>query len=347
MSKFKILMMLLSVLLLSGCGAASPRTESGIIEDLNNTSLTTDYSNANRGIPYEVTEIEIIKRNTDTENNMDYIHCSFTANDGYSEMNGEAELLYGYYSEGGWCLDDSSSYVYNVSYSPLSGVDEMDALSLVLESNPCYQTAKFVDRTTYLDEGLEYLIFDVSSEGEVYSITGNVTVECMYDSTTGDWMYCGTYPDDTCGIQWNLHGTYALIPGEHENLYGRTLLYFGEYIDNDFYENTVDQYVMSFEFASDNDYSYYDAGWYDLEPFRVYLDDGYLYADDMDYEYIQFDANSLYIEDHPDYIFTKISDGVADPKAYSDVVGIGYAGPDIGGEELIDFEVIPFEPYYY
>ena len=74
MSKFKILMMLLSVLLLSGCGAASPRTESGIIEDLNNTSLTTDYSNANRGIPYEVTEIEIIKRNTDTENNMDYIH---------------------------------------------------------------------------------------------------------------------------------------------------------------------------------------------------------------------------------------------------------------------------------
>lgn len=344
--KAKLTFLIVLILaIMTGCGREAPKSEKEIVADLNNSTLTTLYANANRGLPYEITEIDIIKRNTDEDNGTDYIHCTFVATDDYSEMTGELELYYGYYTEGGWCIDNDGCVSYNIQYLPVAGVDETDALHFIDE--PMYHNAVLISHTTDLDACMDSLEYDISSNGEIYSTTGTITVTFSYDTTTGDWLYYDTFLGDDIGIQWNVRGTYELRREDgYDGLYGRTLYYFGDYEYDDFYGNAINQHVMGFSFSPSNEYDE-DTRWYDLSTWRVFLNENYINADLMDYNYINFNFDSLYLYDHPEYVFTKISDGLADPKAYSDVVGIGYSGPDIGGDELIEFEAVPFEPYYY
>ncbi len=298
---------LLMMTLLSGCGGSEKTLEEMKI-DLNASGLVTEYAYVEEDI-YEVTELELIKRNTQEEYEDD-VYVSFQMKNDECMISGNLELIYNYYSTGGWILDEiypTSDFVF----TPLVGQTEFWAEEDLFYQG--YNTYKLKEHNTDLENQIDYFTYDVSCEGEIYSIDGCVNMIYLYDNSTGEWVFDGIQ-NDGCNLIWNATGTYARQQSHIVSMY---------YFDS--VENAI-LYGKSFYIFLFNDASecWADEIW-TIDLSTKTLSNGV--------NVLCFDQNGIYTQYGDAY--EKISDGCADPKAYVESLGGGYNGPDIGGAPLI------------
>lgn len=127
-----VLLALTFVLILSACsgvqkGVSMEQIETNISElsIVTNGVIQTEYTPF---VPYTVDSVEIEKRQTNVENKEDIVFCNVVISNEYYQTNLLIKLIYNYYDEGGWRLEENNLEDY--TSIPLIGVD----VDMVFES---------------------------------------------------------------------------------------------------------------------------------------------------------------------------------------------------------------------
>lgn len=89
-------------MLLSGC-SKSGKSEKEIVQDLQINSFFQD------GMDVEITQYNVIKRQTDVDNKSDVVYINVDAENKDFRWNRSYVMTYGLYNEG-WILDDITEY---------------------------------------------------------------------------------------------------------------------------------------------------------------------------------------------------------------------------------------------
>ena len=127
-----VLLALTFVLILSACSGAQKGVSMEQIEtNISELSVVTNgviQSEYTPSVPYTVDSVEIEKRQTNVENKEDIVYCNVVISNEYYQTNLLIKLVYNYYDEGGWCLEENNLEDY--TSKPLIGVD----VDMVFES---------------------------------------------------------------------------------------------------------------------------------------------------------------------------------------------------------------------
>lgn len=140
MKNMKLVIICLFVsLLFAACQTQNSGTTFGVAlgqieDDLKQLDTINDGVITSTYIPtteYELVNYEIIKRQTNPENKEDIIYCNVTISNGYIKTLLEYKLLYTFYDQGGWILDDAS--ILSKESVPLRGIEENNITELRIE----------------------------------------------------------------------------------------------------------------------------------------------------------------------------------------------------------------------
>ena len=151
----------LLVLLLTGC-SESAKKEKQIIKDLQKSSSFFSQQDA------EITDYDIIKRQTDEKNKSDIVYIHVVAENDLFLWDRSYVMTYGLYNEG-WILDEVSEYNRpDWVVKPLQGVSD-DTISQYIDSLKAeygFDSVEIVDRKTSLDDnfGSDEIVFEAKKE---------------------------------------------------------------------------------------------------------------------------------------------------------------------------------------
>lgn len=101
-----------------------------------------------------MSDLNIEKRQTNKEKKEDIIYCSVEINNDYFQTTIKYKLVYNYYDQGGWILDENE--IIDTTSKPLRGIDE-SFLNNVLESDKCHYS--ITQHTTDLDAKTDTIYF--------------------------------------------------------------------------------------------------------------------------------------------------------------------------------------------
>lgn len=292
--------------ILTACGD-SEKSEKEMMEDLNSSELVKEYYLDEYS--YTLTDLEIIKRNTVSQETDDVFATFVMAND-WKEVHGQVELLYNYYSTGGWILD-----AFEISWDSVYYIPLQECESWLIEQDLLYYDIDgftVVGKEVDLENGIEILTVDASDPGELLSRVGTVTAEYLFSAEIGTWQLLNIYGNDDFGYVWEGWGTYANT-SKYATYANMAVLYY-------FYEgNNGEVLCQKFDYESGDFWNpvYYDYTWkdkevvIDLNTFTISIE-GVSLAFDKDNFYSGGDA------------YVKISNGRASAHEWANVRGIPY-----------------------
>lgn len=300
--------MLLAVgmsVMLTACGN-SAKSESEMMEDLNNSELVTEYYIDEYG--YTVTEFEVTKRNTLEET--DEVYATFVMENDWKAVHGQIELLYHNYSAGGWILDEFEVAWDSVYYTPQQECEQW-VISEALYGYDIYDYT-VIDQEVDLQYGTEILVLDVPMEGEVLSRVGTVTAEFYFNPEFGNWDMINIYGNEDFAYVWNGWGTYANTSGAGAEYQLAHLYYFYEGADGEILCQIFSYYDGNFMSPVKVDYVWKDRdAYFDFNEFLVEMDSGVSF---------QLDFDCLYSGGETPWV--KISNGRASAREWATVRGI-------------------------
>lgn len=305
------------VLGLVGCGN-SEKNERDIIQDLNNIQIVTEYD-------YSITEVKIIKRNTQKKQS-DNVFISIEMENSVTKVNGELELLYNYYSTGGWILDDVM-VINDFEYSPLKGCDDWN-VQLPLYS--CgFNNYKIIEHDTDLDEYNDFITVELLDTNNVYSISGTAMLGFYYDTYNGEWVFNRIDFSDDFSLTWEAVGTYIYQSDLANYLSFHTLYYF-----DGIYNGLLYGKIFNIDTSALLEHNTTSKEWKDVT-WEINLEEQKIYRTDTG-EYFCFDEEGIFIN-NSDY-YAKISDGCVNPAEYAEKRNWSYYGKDIPGAPLLENE---------
>lgn len=219
----RILFVLVLFLALTGCSGPSVRTEAEIMEDLQNHS--SFYS----AQPVEITNIEILKRQTDQDDKIDTVYATIEASNDSIQCSLSYELTYGLYDQG-WILDNVARYdgeESSWSIVPLQAYPEELCNADILQMY-CY--GRWSNETEVLDYGAESSLESFNAD-ENYSMctfisscyseypylkeSRQIKTTYVFDPTMGDWYFANADILDA-DMDWsNMYGTWNLSRGDY------------------------------------------------------------------------------------------------------------------------------------
>ena len=88
-------------------------------QDAIQNCFTTDFVSSSE---VELTEVEILKRQTNVDEKEDKIYCDIQMKNKYFSATLNAEVFYGYYDEGGWLIDEFN--VNDLTIEPIKAPDK-------------------------------------------------------------------------------------------------------------------------------------------------------------------------------------------------------------------------------
>lgn len=146
-----------------------------------------------------VKSVEIVKRNTDKENKKDEIYVRAIANGFGVECDMQYKLVYNYYTDGGWILDECIPEKTNDwKVTPTTGVDseEIDGLKTHIihygnDYEDFYTSVNFLSQKTFLNDQKLELNFEVEQRMSYRFLKAKYT--CAYE-------FCSGYSDS--GLWW-------------------------------------------------------------------------------------------------------------------------------------------------
>lgn len=215
--KKKLLVVILAaiaILLLAGCGE-KPASEATLKEDIYNSS---NFSLFSEQLDMEITDLEVVKRQTTTEDKVDTVWVKVTAAGDTAEGEMYYKLTYHLYNDG-WLLEAiADDTVDSWHFKPLEGVpDEVIASYIpegaeILENTVDLEVASHTVTYTYEES---HLYCDVTYKKQlVFNFGSGYYTSGMHDP--GRWglqneVDVGSYED------WHLEGTWYLKSFDYHN----------------------------------------------------------------------------------------------------------------------------------
>ena len=260
MSKKLILLLLATCMLfcLSACGKQNGTPKDTINSDIENLVNNIDLQNCFdsefvNDSPYQV-ESNLIKRQTNFDNKEDIVYYDVIVKNDYFQISNTYKLLYRYYDEGGWILDDSVLESKNII--PIKAPEAQ----LVLEE--WGQKQYYLNNTNYKFRGstdwygdfldVDFTIVESQSDLNENGINANVnvTLTCSltnirgyipleFDSEKG-WGIVDLLDEDIADF-----GTACLLVTDIDCDYSAAE---GEFV----YENGNEKYTLSLTFDEEN-----------------------------------------------------------------------------------------------
>lgn len=184
---FLVVFVLMFIVLLTGCG----------IED-NNPDLVADLSKQDLYIQntYDqndlvVDSVETIKRNTDKENKNDVIYVEVIAANSSVECHMQYQLVYNYYTEGGWILDEcipenTDDWEVNV----IAGLNDKEIQETMQhianygnDYEDFYTNVRLASQKTFYDDNRHEMYLELKQELPYCDLKANFT--CVHSLTSG------------------------------------------------------------------------------------------------------------------------------------------------------------------
>jgi len=157
--------------------------------------FTTDFVSSSK---IELTEVEILKRQTNIEEKEDKIYCDIQMKNKYFSATLNAEVFYGYYDEGGWLIDEFN--VNDLTIEPIKAPDkELVFDYLIREIDSTDNTYMKVD-CLYEEKEYELNYGELSSNDIVLNSDNTANLNVVYTSPVLEVQ--GSYVLTFDGTKW-------------------------------------------------------------------------------------------------------------------------------------------------
>lgn len=249
--KKKLLVVILAaiaILLLAGCGE-KPASEATLKEDIYNSS---NFSRFSEQLDMEITNLEIVKRQTSTEDKVDSVWVKVTAAGDTAEGEMYYVMTYNLYNDG-WLLETiTDDALDSWHFEPLCAPSDEEISNRL----SYYGDYNILNESLDIENGLKEVDFEYT-ENHLYcrkNYTAQLICEFVsnyYEFETGDigeWIYailltdeetvwdvCGTYYRESNGSEYQITGFRVEdLSTEMANLtdYTDTDRFFGHWVDN-------------------------------------------------------------------------------------------------------------------
>lgn len=228
------LLLICQIFLLSSCGTAAPTpvSEAKLQDDLRSSTVFTE---AAEDLALEITDFEIIKRQTTPEEKTDKVWVALNAETNNNSGDRlftvgahlECVMIYGLYNEG-WILDEISTEDNSWSFVPLSGFSDKDAAEIVQ-----IEGGEFISNVVDLDAGTQYTTFRKMSSEQYCERVSLIEREWFFSAPT--W---NTVRDVTLDASetWHINEMFSNLDHTNErwiSFDGTSLRWGAEYIASD------------------------------------------------------------------------------------------------------------------
>lgn len=209
-------------LVMAGCSSNSGKSEKAIQEDLIEWQIPSEAFSTGF---QQITDFEILKRQTDPDNKTDLVYVTVTADSETGTFVRSYKLTYSLYNDG-WILDDYEDYSegkYETHAKALPSDQEIDNLFTSYNNS---HTNQYIDwsiaaRNEDLENG--YAVYTVVATYECFSAYATATetyIIPFYFSDWGSWMEYGEYEYDneSYSIDWSNLDQEAAIESDENYL---------------------------------------------------------------------------------------------------------------------------------
>lgn len=205
-----VCLLLVGVLCLSGCGSSNvseKQIEEDLAAEVDVTLIGIDYGSYFEERDLEVKDVVINKRQTNEKD--DTVYCTVTMEDDWYQCSAEYVLIYNYYDQGGWILDDY--YAEDQMITPLQGVPEECAESEL--NNYFFDTYELLDSSFDEAAWSAELTYHLTYNRKHVSVDDEATLYYYFSSegNEGQW-YPELYYDET-NFQWDVLGDWIADRG--------------------------------------------------------------------------------------------------------------------------------------
>lgn len=207
---YGIIILIMMLFLLSSCGR--PELPNGIaLKDTFSEKflkqISETYVNDSLEV-FSIQDIEVLRQKTNDNTNTTV--CSIElSNENYVEKL-ETELMYEYYDQGGWYLDDWT--INKTTVSPRQGISDIQIADMEETIFTLYPNAKFIARETDLSETLtDVFSYEVPTSAMIIGNTGIEIIEggkiqviySFSETVDGAFAWQAFYNTDTFSRQWS------------------------------------------------------------------------------------------------------------------------------------------------
>ncbi len=196
----------LTILLLAGCGAKTASV-STLKEDLHNSDRFSRFSEQ---LGMEITDLEVVKRQTDKDDRVDTVWVKVKAAGDTAEGEMYYVMTYNLYNDG-WRLETITDDDVDLwHFEPLCAPSEEEVLTQL----SCYGDYSILDESLDIENGLKEIDFEYTEDHLYCRKSCTARLACEFESyyfgyeggNIGGWTYA-VFPLDEETV-WDVCGTY-------------------------------------------------------------------------------------------------------------------------------------------
>lgn len=273
MKYFKIIPILLCLFLIPACSGIRNTADEAELKEMLSENYAYELIKyiAEEEITFVIDHVEIIRRQTNTDEKQDIVDCKiFATHEDYTGVF-YYRLTLNFYDEGGWQLDECSSQGMD-EYKALRNTVSEDRLSTeVNRFIQKYGNCVFSNETYDIETQTLYRTYTVDSELTYLTAKGTVTISYAFLSDYADWQL--EEEADNVESTWNLPTYWSYE--EYEEIMDTTEKIRTTRKKNDY---SVDDYLIGYDSLKYKKYN-------DEHPFSIKgieiigVDKEYLYID--------------------------------------------------------------------
>lgn len=204
-------LLVLCALLLCSCGRGGVRSEKEIMADMQEKQILEAYTGMTIT---EFTSLDVLKRQTNKEIKNDLVYVTVKAETDVAHVTSSWKLIYTYYDDQGWILDDFESYFEGENKAIPKQEPEANMVDAFFENfndnNPWdYSDWKVTNTDTDFDNGTAVFTVTASRETDFLQTNETLTIDTIFDNRLFQWRIYESGIDnflDKVECHWTIDG---------------------------------------------------------------------------------------------------------------------------------------------
>lgn len=204
-------LLVLCVLLLSSCGRGGVKSEKEIMADMQEKQILEAYTGMTIT---EFTSLDVLKRQTNKEIKNDLVYVTVKAETDVAHVTSSWKLIYTYYDDQGWILDDFENYFEGENKAIPKQEPEADMVDEFFEGfndehGFDYQYWNVINTDTDFDNGTAVFTVTASRKTDFLQTNETLTIDTAFDNRLFQWRIYESGVDnflDKVECYWTIGG---------------------------------------------------------------------------------------------------------------------------------------------
>lgn len=262
MKKFLPIVIVILMFIMCGCGSknifsdpAKPHDEKSMMTNIADSRFFKDNYPS-----MDITSLEIIKRQTDTEDRYDKVWITLNCKNKDGSSEGYIDLLvqYGLYNDG-WLIDECDYYDngrQSSEFSPLQGyTPDIEELTQYMFRYENIANVEVVDNTWNQGEYVTYTTVDFTAEHTNVSYTVEMEIPNFFDDFYGVWFVRDDLIKENKQGDWHFAGMYSFYMDDIEIGSGGKVIHTSTLREVDIREDNPSN-MTSFDYITYDDFNF-------------------------------------------------------------------------------------------